>query len=103
VACTVSYQAQTWGTGYMANVTITNTGQEPVSGWTLAWSFPGPQRVTSAWNAAVTQDGVAVTARNASWNSTIAPGAAVTFGFLGTPGGPQPAPAAYTLNGSRCG
>jgi glucose/arabinose dehydrogenase len=103
VKCTVSYTTQTWGTGFLGNVTVTNTGSAPINGWTLGWTFPGPQRVGSAWNASVTQDGAAVTARNASWNGAIAPGASVTFGFLGTPGGTQPPPTSFTLNGGTCG
>jgi glucose/arabinose dehydrogenase len=102
VACTVSYQTQVWGTGFLANVTLTNTGSTPVDGWTVGWTFPGPQKVSSAWNTQVTQTGTTVAARNASWNGSVAPGASVTFGFLGTPGGPQPAPTAFTLNGSAC-
>ncbi|MEJ3749947.1 PQQ-dependent sugar dehydrogenase [Actinomycetes bacterium KLBMP 9797] len=102
VACRVSYETQAWGTGFRANVTLTNTGTQPVTGWTVGWTYAGPQKVGSAWNAAVTQDGAAVAARNASWNGTVAAGASVTFGFLGTPGGAQPNPTTFTLNGAPC-
>jgi cellulase/cellobiase CelA1 len=102
-ACRVAYETQVWGTGFRATVKVTNTGTAPVGGWTVGWTFPGPQRVSSAWNASVTQSGAAVSAKNAGWNGTIAPGATVEFGFLGTPGGAQPAPASFTLNGNTCG
>jgi glucose/arabinose dehydrogenase len=102
-ACRVAYDTQVWGTGFRATVKVTNTGTEPVSGWTVGWTFAGPQRIGSSWNASVTQSGAATSARNTAWNGTIAPGATVEFGFIGTPGGPQPAPAAFTLNGNTCG
>jgi cellulase/cellobiase CelA1 len=92
-----------WGTGFNASVTVTNTGSTAVNGWTVGWTFPGPQQVGGAWGATLTQTGAAVTAHDVSWNATIAPGASVTFGFLGTPGGVQPAPTAFTLNGQSCG
>ncbi|BCB91611.1 PQQ-dependent sugar dehydrogenase [Phytohabitans suffuscus] len=102
-ACRVTYQTQVWGTGFQGTVQVTNTGTQPISGWTAGWTFPGTQRIGSAWNATVTQTGAAVSARNADWNATIAPGATVEFGFLGTPGGTQPPPTAFTLNGNPCG
>lgn len=102
VACSVAYDTQVWGTGFRATIRVTNTGTEPVEGWTVGWTFPGQQQIGSSWNSTITQSGAAVSASNTAWNGTIAPGATVEFGFLGTPGGPQPAPAAFTLNGSAC-
>ncbi|MGN9906869.1 PQQ-dependent sugar dehydrogenase [Phytohabitans sp. LJ34] len=101
--CRVTYETQVWGTGFRATVKVTNTGPLPINGWTVGWTFSGPQRVGSSWNATITQSGAAVSAKNPGWNGTIAPGATAEFGFLGTPGGAQPAPAAFTLNGNTCG
>ncbi|WP_440104940.1 cellulose binding domain-containing protein [Streptosporangium sp. H16] len=39
----------------------------------------------------MTQSGAAVSARNAAWNGSLAPGATVTFGFLASGTG-SPAP-----------
>ncbi|MFC5289769.1 PQQ-dependent sugar dehydrogenase [Actinokineospora guangxiensis] len=101
--CTVAYRVvDQWAANFRAEVTVTNTGAEPVSGWSLAWSFADGQRAGTAWNARISQQGQAVTARNADWNAQIAPGAAVTFGFLGTRSGDATAPAAFTLNGGAC-
>ncbi|MEV1286884.1 PQQ-dependent sugar dehydrogenase [Micromonospora sp. NPDC049679] len=103
-ACSVTYKVDSqWGTGFTATVTLTNRGSRPVNGWVVGWTFPGPQRAGNWWNAVGSQQGATVTARNASWNGTVAPGASVSFGFLGTPGGPHPAPIAFTLNGAPCG
>ncbi|SHL27942.1 cellulose binding domain-containing protein [Actinacidiphila paucisporea] len=69
-----------WGTGLVATVTVT-AGASPLTGWTDRWSWPGTQTVTSSWNATVSQSGAAVTAKNLSYNGSLAASAATTFGF----------------------
>jgi hypothetical protein len=101
-ACAVTYTKNEWQGGLTADVKVTNTGSTTVSGWTVGFSFPGDTKVTSAWNAAVTQSGSAVSAKNVSYNGTIAPGANVSFGFQGTWSQNDPAPMAFTLNGKTC-
>ncbi|MFC7614849.1 cellulose binding domain-containing protein [Actinokineospora soli] len=102
-SCTVTYRLLSqWGNGFHAEVVLANTGTSPVTGWSLAWTFADGQRVTNGWNAAITQQGAAVTAANASWNAAIAPGATVTFGFLGSKTATNTAPTAFTLNGGAC-
>ena len=88
-----------WPGGFTASVTITNTGTEPINGWTLAFSFPGDQRITNAWSALVTQTGEAVTATNASYDAGIPPGGSVQFGFQGTYTSNDSPPTAFTVNG----
>lgn len=100
--CTVTYTPNQWTGGFTANLTIANTSSTPVNGWTLAFTFPGDQRVTNAWNAAVTQTGEAVTATNLSYNATIAPGATTTLGFQGTWTTNDTSPGTFTLNGTAC-
>ncbi|MEU0405859.1 glycoside hydrolase family 9 protein, partial [Streptomyces sp. NPDC006197] len=102
-ACAVTYKADSvWSTGFTATVTVKNTGPTAVDGWQLTWSYPAGQRVTSAWNATVTQNGATAVARNADWNRTIAPGATASFGVQGTYSGTNPSPTAFTLDGSVC-
>ncbi|WP_034591010.1 cellulose binding domain-containing protein [Hamadaea tsunoensis] len=101
-SCRVGYSKSEWAGGVVANVTVTNTGSTPVNGWTLAFGFPGDTQIGSVWNATVTQTGSAVRAVNLSYNTTIAPGGNVSFGFQGTWTGNDANPAAYTLNGSAC-
>ncbi|MBB4980847.1 glycoside hydrolase family 9 protein [Streptomyces nymphaeiformis] len=102
-ACAVTYTVNNvWNTGFTATVTVKNTGPTAVDGWQLAWAYPGGQRVTSAWNATVTQNGTTVSARDADWNRAIAPGATANFGVQGTHTGANPSPTAFTLNGSAC-
>ncbi|MFD5565064.1 glycoside hydrolase family 9 protein [Kitasatospora griseola] len=102
-ACAVAYKVENaWGSGFTATVTVKNTGAATVSGWTLGWSFGGDQRISNAWNATVSQTGSSVTARDAGWNGTLAPGASASFGFQASYSGANPAPARFTLNGADC-
>lgn len=102
-ACTVDYKVLSqWGSGFTAQVTVANTGTSPVSGWTLGFAFAADQRVTNGWSAAWAQDGADVTARNLSWNAAIPPGGRVQIGFNGASTGTNPAPSAFTLNGTPC-
>lgn len=101
--CAVSYARQSeWSGGFVAQVTIANTGTAPISGWTLAFSFPGDQQVTNAWNATVTQTGTAVTVRNLGYNAVIAAGASTAFGFQGSWHTSDASPTAFTLNQNAC-
>ncbi|MFD8597179.1 glycoside hydrolase family 9 protein [Kitasatospora sp. NPDC059646] len=102
-SCSVAYKVDSaWGNGFTATVTVKNTGAATVSGWTLGWVFGGDQRISGAWNATVSQAGSAVTARDAGWNATLAPGASASFGFQATYSGANPAPSRFTLNGADC-
>nr|BFD89020.1 hypothetical protein KitaXyl93_03800 [Kitasatospora sp. Xyl93] len=101
-SCAVAYKVDSaWSGGFTATVTVRNTGTATVSGWTVGWSFPGDQRISTGWNATVTQSGSAVSARDAGWNGTLAPGASASFGFQATSAA-DPAPSRFTLNGAAC-
>ncbi|WP_322973200.1 glycoside hydrolase family 6 protein [Peterkaempfera griseoplana] len=101
-ACTVTYKPNSWSNGFTADVTVKNSGSAAISSWTLKWTFPGDQKITSAWNAQVSQSGSAVTAANASYNGTLAAGASTSFGFQGTYAASNATPTAFTLNGAAC-
>jgi O-glycosyl hydrolase len=102
-ACTVSYTTQSqWAGGFVAGVTIANTGTAPISGWTLAFSFPGDQKITSAWNGVATQSGEGVSIVNESYNATIAAGASTSVGFQGTWASSDVAATSFTVNGTSC-
>jgi endoglucanase len=102
--CSVSYVKQSeWSTGFVAQLTITNTGTSAISGgWTLAFTFPGDQKITSSWNSTVTQSGASVTVKDAGHNSAIAAGGNVGFGFQGTWSTSDAPPTSFTLNGGTC-
>ncbi|MFA0791093.1 cellulose binding domain-containing protein [Microbulbifer echini] len=79
--CTAEYAIQNdWGSGFMANVVIRNTGDQPLEAWQVQWQWPGDQKVTHSWNAEVTDHAGSVTA---SAQDTIPPGEARAFGFNG--------------------
>ncbi|WP_030983918.1 glycoside hydrolase family 6 protein [Streptomyces sp. NRRL WC-3744] len=102
VPCTVDYKIQSqWDTGFTAAVTITNNGAAK-SAWSLKWSYGGTQKVTSGWNAKISQSGTAVTAANESYNGALATGGTVSFGFNGTFSGTNSVPATFTLDGVAC-
>ncbi|MEU6402489.1 cellulase family glycosylhydrolase [Streptomyces sp. NPDC046985] len=86
--CTAAYKVSSdWGSGFNADVTVSNTGSAPTKGWQVTWTWSGAQTVTGMWNATYTQTGKTVTASNADHNGVIAPGASASFGFGAAPGG----------------
>ncbi|MDH2387340.1 glycoside hydrolase family 18 chitinase [Streptomyces sp. HNM0663] len=88
-----------WGTGFEGKWTVKNTGTTTINSWTVEWDFPSGTSVTTAWDADVTSSGNHWTAKNKSWNGTLAPGASVSFGFNGA--GPG-SPTNCKLNGGSC-
>jgi Cellulose binding domain/Fibronectin type III domain len=104
--CAVSYDVtQGWGNGYVANISITDTGPDPIDGWTLAFAFPASsESVSSDWNGNWTENGQNVQVTNLSWNGQLAAnsGNSADIGFVGANNGAYPSPAAFTLNGTVC-
>ncbi|MCZ1002086.1 glycoside hydrolase family 18 chitinase [Streptomyces mirabilis] len=99
-SATATYtKTQDWGTGFEGKWTVTNTGTTSISSWTIDWDFPSGTSVTSAWDADVTSSGTHWTAKNKSYNGTLAAGASVSFGFNGAGTG---SPSNCTLNGGSC-
>ncbi|MEU8592505.1 glycoside hydrolase family 18 chitinase [Streptomyces globisporus] len=88
-----------WGSGFEGQWTVKNTGTTALSSWTIEWDFPSGTAAGSAWDANLTKSGNHYTAKNLSWNGTVAPGASVSFGFNGTGSG---SPSGCKLNGASC-
>lgn len=86
----------------MAQLTITNTGTAAINGWTLAFTFPGDQKITSSWNSTYTQSGASVTIKDAGYNGTLGSGGSAGFGFQGTYASSDASPTAFTVNGAAC-
>ncbi|GLZ62512.1 non-reducing end alpha-L-arabinofuranosidase family hydrolase [Micromonospora sp. NBRC 107095] len=100
--CSVSYAVSSqWQGGFGANVAITNLG-DPLTSWTLTWSYGAGQTVTQAWNTSLTQSGSAVTARNVSYNGSVPTNGTVSFGFNGSWTSSNPNPTSFALNGVTC-
>lgn len=96
-SATATYaKTQDWGSGFEGKWTVKNTGTTTIASWNVEWDFPSGTSVTSAWDADVTNSGTHWTAKNKSWNGSLAPGASVSFGFNGSGTG---SPANCKLNG----
>jgi endoglucanase len=103
VSCSAAYSVvNTWPGGFQAQVTLTDTGSAAISPWTLTWTFPGDQKISSLWNASYTQSGENVTATPSSSNATLAAGASLTVGFTGTYTSSNASPTAFDVNGTAC-
>ena len=103
-ACRIDYTANNWGNGgFGASITINNLG-DPITNWTLTFSFPGSQRVTNGWNANWNQpSGSAnVTATSMSYNGSLGTNASTQIGFNGSFTGTNTAPSSFSLNGTTC-
>jgi len=105
VSCRVTYAVNDWGGGFTASLSIANTGTAAINGWTLAFTFPGNQRISNGWVANWTQaaGSANVSATNASHNGAIPAGQSVTgIGFNASYTGANAAPSAFSVNGQSC-
>ncbi|WP_174537754.1 extracellular catalytic domain type 1 short-chain-length polyhydroxyalkanoate depolymerase [Micromonospora chalcea] len=101
-ACSVRIELNAWNNGLTENITISNTGSTAVNGWSLAFTLPGGQTITSGWNASYSPSSGQVTARNVSYNAAIPAGGSTTIGFQATHTGDAGRPSSFTLNGQPC-
>jgi lysophospholipase L1-like esterase len=100
--CRVVDAVSAWNTGLTENITVTNTSTSAVNGWSLTFTLPAGQSITSGWNATYSTGTAQVTARNLSYNGALAPGASTTIGFQATHTGNSAAPTAFSFNGAAC-
>ncbi|PRX50923.1 mannan endo-1,4-beta-mannosidase [Prauserella shujinwangii] len=101
--CTVGYRVgNQWPGGFQAELTVRNDGSDPIEDWTLRWTFADGQRVTSLWNARVTQTGARVSVTGEPHTAVIPAGGSIGFGFLGTWTGGNTDPEDFTLDGTAC-
>ncbi len=90
-----------WGSGFQAQITVTDNLPTPMANWSLSFSFD--HSISNIWNGVISShSGNQYVVGNAGYNSTIAPGQSVTIGFLGTPGFVLDQPTGFNLtyNGS---
>lgn len=101
--CKVVYTVTNdWGGGFGASIAITNTGSAAIDNWSLQFTWPGNQSVSSGWGGNFSQTGNVVTVTAPSWATSLAAGASSTPGFNGGYTGTNPKPTAFTLNGQAC-
>lgn len=72
-----------WGSGFVADVTVSNQGDEAVDGW--AFLIEMPNDIVNIWNADIASDqGDGYVIDNASYNGDLPPGRTATLGFQGS-------------------
>jgi chitin-binding protein len=100
ITCTASVSLDnSWPGGFQSTVTVTNTGSESVTPWTVSWTLPPGTTLASGWNATLTQSGSTVTAEAPSWSRTVRTGSSVSIGFVANG---SPSATGVQLNGSAC-
>jgi endoglucanase len=103
VSCSAVYSlTNSWPGGFQAQVVLTNTGTSAIAPWSLTWTFPGDEQISSMWTASYTQSGENVTATAESYNATISPSDSVTIGFTGTYTNSDASPTSFSVNGTAC-
>jgi hypothetical protein len=96
----ITYQViSQWAGGFTVQIEICNIGPDPISGWTLQFTFPDDQQITQGWNGNFGQSGELVTITNVSYNGLIAPGACIYLGFNGVWTTGNASPTSFLLNG----
>jgi hypothetical protein len=101
--CAVRYRVRSdWEVGFTVEVTLTNTGDAPVSPWELTFTFPNDQRVVQGWNGSFVQSGAQVTVRSVDYNARLTPESSATLGFNGAYQAQNGTPQAFSLNGVTC-
>jgi lysophospholipase L1-like esterase len=83
--CTATYQVSSqWGGAFQGEVAVKNNSTTASSAWTATFTFANGQQINQSWNTTLAQSGAAVTARNVSYNASLAAGASTSFGFIAT-------------------
>lgn len=96
--CTLtSSVSNSWSGGSQLQLTVTNSGTTPLTGWTAGFMLADTsETITSSWNATVSQSGQQVSAVNASYDGSVAAGESTTFGVVVTG-------SSASLSGLTCG
>ncbi|MFF4018991.1 glycoside hydrolase family 48 protein [Streptomyces sp. NPDC001843] len=100
--CSVDYKTNDWGSGFTADLTITNRGTDTINGWTLAYAYSGNQKLSNGWNGTWSQSGQSISVKDAGYNAKIAAGAAVSTGAQFSYSGTNTAPTSFAVNGTTC-
>jgi cellulose 1,4-beta-cellobiosidase len=90
--CSASIVESQWDNGFVATVTVNNTGTTATQAWEVTWTWPGNQSIVNSWNAAATQSGTSATALNMAYNNAIAAGDSTAFGLQASFSGTNSAP-----------
>jgi cellulase/cellobiase CelA1 len=103
-ACKVSYTLPSvWGGGFVAAVEVTNSSGAAWSGWSGSFALSTAATVQNSWGATLGTNGLNVAVTPAAYDTTVAAGGKVTFGFQAAMTSPAaPRLGAFTVNGQVC-
>ncbi|GAB1693352.1 beta-1,3-glucanase family protein [Krasilnikovia sp. M28-CT-15] len=88
-----------WGTGWQAEVTVSNTGASRMTSWTVEFDLPEGSKVGSFWEADMKASGSHRTFTSRPWNGDVKVDGRTSFGFVGS----GALPTNCRLNGLPCG
>ena len=91
-----------WGSGFQGDIHLSNSQATSVPNWQLQFDFN--RKLTSIWDAAIVShvnDHYVI--RGAAWDSTLAAGGTLDFGFVGSGSGATAAPTNFVVNGVPVG
>ncbi|WBB85280.1 serine/threonine-protein kinase [Micromonospora sp. WMMC264] len=101
--CAVDYSLRRdTGKDFAAELTLTNTGDRELRGWTMNFTFPGKQTVTTAQPPA-RQEGRTVSIPAPTATPALAPGASAKLTLAGRYTGSNTLPVEFTVGGKSCG
>jgi cellulase/cellobiase CelA1 len=85
-----------WGTGYCANVRLSNSGTATITDWTVELEL-NQSTVNNLWSGTFTTSGSRISVRPLAWNSTVGSGASTDFGFCANVTGPNYRPSVVSV------
>jgi hypothetical protein len=91
-----------WGSGFEAQYVLTNPMSVPLNTWSLQFSLPSTEKITSMWGGTDTASGTTQKVVAQSYDTTIAAGASITIGFDASYSGTYADPSACQLNSDPC-
>jgi hypothetical protein len=94
-----------WTDGFLATVSVTNTGSTTINGWQTTFRFPTGQVIQDSWNTRFSQSGpnVTMSVPAGNWQGTLAPGDTATGWMRASwDRATNALPTHYTMNGGRC-
>ncbi|HEU5352829.1 MAG TPA: glycoside hydrolase family 11 protein [Actinocrinis sp.] len=90
--CTATYAVtNSWQGGFQANVVVANNGSSTLNGWTVHFTLPSGQTISSLWSGVNSGTSGAISVKNASYNGSIGGGGSTSFGFTATGSNASPA------------
>ena len=84
-SCVADYEVvNTWPGHFQAQVTVTNSSDLPLSGWSVVWTYAHGQDIAQVWSGALVQQGSMITVDSVSYNGSVDARKSTSFGFIGS-------------------